>query len=103
MVDSPNRNIPVQTAPPPLVVCRGVTPEQLEADLLSALASGYEPEPGLMCTRNNEVWVICYLRTGDEPEPASPPQRQPQQQQPQQQPPQGDGNVNENLARSVQQ
>jgi len=73
-MNSPNNNIPHPQQNPPIIVCRGTTPEQLEQDLLVAFASGYLPEPGLMCTRNNEVWVICYYRPEEGGYPELPAQ-----------------------------
>jgi len=88
-LNSPNANIPQAQQNPPIIVCRGTTPEQLEVDLNRAVAAGYLPEPGLMSARNNEVWVVCYYRPEEygldvpgqpeapraaEPEPAADPE-----------------------------
>lgn len=64
MADSPK---PPAPPPPPAVVIRSNQPEDLEVQINNAIFHGYEPEPGLMCCRGNEVWLVCLLREDDDP------------------------------------
>lgn len=96
-MDSPNKNIPGAAQLLPVIVVRGAKIEQFQADLNKAVFAGYEPEPGLMCPKGNEIWVVCMLREGDDPPDSGDDHRpEPPDNKPPAQP--AAGNINEAAA-----